>query len=124
VTAVDRDTGWLTELFEAIDARDVDGFLGFLTEEASFRFGSAPAAVGQEAIRQTLDAFFGSIEGLSHAVDNVWTGAQAIACEGVVTYTRLDGKQVAVPFADVFDMAGDRIAGYKIYIDVAPLYAE
>lgn len=117
-------TDWLPELFAAIDAKDVKGFLGFLTEDASFRFGSAPAAVGVEAITATLDGFFGSIDGLSHAIDKVWTSPGTIACEGVVTYTRLDGSKVPVPFADVFDMDGGKIRAYKIYIDIAPLYAE
>ena len=76
------------------------------------------------AITAALEAFFGSIEGLSHQVDNVWTAPGTIACEGVVTYARLDGRDVAVPFADVFDMEGDKIRAYKIYIDIAPLYAE
>ena len=119
-----QDTGWLPELFSAIDAKDAEAFVGFLTEDASFRFGSAPAAVGRVAIRQALDAFFGSIEGLSHSIKRVWADADTIACEGEVTYTRLDGRDVVVPFADVFDMRGERISAYKIYIDVAPLYAE
>ncbi len=117
-------TDWLPDLFAAIDAKDVRGFLGFLTADASFRFGSAPAAEGIDAITAALDAFFGSIEGLSHRVDGVWAGPGTIACEGEVTYTRLDGRQVTVPFADVFDMDGDKIRAYKIYIDIAPLYAE
>ncbi len=124
MSAETRATGWLSDLFAAIDARSVDGFLEFLTDDASFRFGSAAPAEGRDAIRQALDAFFGSIEGLSHSIENVWTGTDTIACEGEVTYTRLDGNQVIIPFADVFDMRGDRIAAYKIYIDAAPLYAE
>ena len=123
MSARPQKSDWLPELFAAIDAKDAEGFLGFLTEDAAFRFGSAPAALGRDAIRQALDAFFGSIKGLRHSIDRVWTDVDTIACEGEVTYTRLDGKEVAIPFADVFDMRGDKISAYKIYIDVAPLYA-
>lgn len=119
-----KKTDWLPRLFAAIDAKDTKAFLGFLTEDATFRFGSAPPAAGHGAITQVLDAFFGSIEGLRHSVDNVWTGTDTIVCEGVVVYLRLDGREVAIPFADVFDMSGDKISAYKIYIDAAPLYAE
>ena len=44
--------------------------------------------------------------------------------EGEVTYTRHDGGQIAIPFVDVFEYEGEKIAEYKIYIDVGPLYAD
>jgi hypothetical protein len=37
----------LDDLFKAVDAKDTDLFLGFLTDQASFRFGSAPPAQGK-----------------------------------------------------------------------------
>lgn len=116
------ETEWLPGLFASIDAKDTERFLGFLTENATFRFGSAPAACGREAIAQAVGAFFDSIAGLSHTITNVWTGPGTVMCEGEVCYTRHDGKQVTVPFADAFDMQGDKISGYRIYIDMAPLY--
>jgi hypothetical protein len=48
---------------------------------------------------------------------------QALALEGVVTYTRLDGTEITLPFADTMVLRGDRIAEYYIYLDIAPLYA-
>ncbi len=44
-------------------------------------------------------------------------------CEGLVTYTRLDGSQVTIPFVNVFYLRGDKIARYLIYIDNGPLFA-
>ena len=43
--------------------------------------------------------------------------------EGEVTYTRLDGTEITLPFADVFEYSGQRIRHYKIYMDINPLYA-
>ena len=40
-----------------------------------------------------------------------------------VTYTRKDGRKVAVPCVNVFGMEGDKIRDYKIFIDVSPVYA-
>ncbi len=99
-------------------------FLDFLTDDASFRFGSAPLAQGRETIRAVLDGFFASITGLSHALSRVVEETDAIICEGTVTYTRLNGSQIALPFADVLELEGDRISNYKIYMDAGPLYAE
>lgn len=110
-------------LFRAIDARDATAFVGFLTDDAVFRFGSAPAVTGREAIRAAVEDFFGSIAGLSHAIHNTLRDGDTLVCEGVVTYTRHDGSTIAIPFANVFEYAGDLVAEYKIYIDIAPLYA-
>jgi hypothetical protein len=40
-----------------------------------------------------------------------------------VTYTRLDGSTVTLPFVDVFHFRGSQIARYQIYMDVNPLFA-
>ncbi len=114
---------WLDDLFAAIDAADTERFLGFLTEQATFRFGSAEPLVGREAIRAGVDGFFATIGGSRHAVTGVWRGPGSLVVEGTVTYTRLDQSVITLPFANVFDMSDERIAHYRIYVDIAPLYA-
>ena len=113
----------LPSLFAAIDAKDTDAFLASLTEDATFRFGSGPLLSGHAAIREGVDAFFASIRGSKHLLKNVLEKESTLVCEGEVTYLRKDGSDVTVPFTDVFELDGDRIAEYKIYIDMAPLYA-
>ena len=108
--ATDRD---LSDLFAAIDANDAAAFVGFLTDDAAFRFGSAPA----------VEAFFDSIKTCSHTLTSSFGRGSTHFCEGETTYTRHDGSQVTVPFADVFEYDGDLISQYKIYADIAPLYA-
>jgi len=39
-----------------------------------------------------------------------------------VTYTRHDGSVLTVPFANVFEMRGDKIAAYRIYVDNSLLF--
>ena len=114
----------LRNLFAAIDAKDVDGFAEFLTPDASFRFGSAPAAAGADAIREAVGGFFTSIKALEHTVTRAFADGSTLFCEGSVTYTRHDDSAVTLPFADVFEMSADGlITDYKIYMDIAPLYA-
>ena len=110
-------------LFAAIDAKDPEAFVGYLTGDASFRFGSAPAVQGRDAICAAVGAFFDTIAGLSHVVNKTLVDGATMVCEGEVTYTRLDGSSVTLPFTDVFEYDGDLIAEYKIYMDVSPLYA-
>ena len=114
----------LRNLFAAIDEKDTTAFVAFLTEDARFRFGSAPAATGRDAISAAVDGFFQSIAGLRHRIDLTLREGDTLVCEGQVTYTRHDGSELALPFANVFAMDDGRIADYKIYMDIGPLYAD
>ena len=110
-------------VFAAIDRKDTAAFVGFLTDDAVFRFGSAPPVEGRDAIFAAVDGFFDTIAALDHQVSHTMTEGSRQFIEGEVTYTRHDGTQITLPFADVFDYDGDRIRHYKIYMDISPLYA-
>jgi hypothetical protein len=43
-------------------------------------------------------------------------------CEGVVTYTRHDASVVSFPFANVFQLRGEKVCSYHIYADISPLF--
>jgi ketosteroid isomerase-like protein len=113
----------LSALMEAIDSRDADQFVRFLTQDAKFRFGNAPTVVGSAAIREAVAGFFNSIAGCRHHVERTWRGPDTLAMQGRVTYSRLDGAKVTIPFANVFVMRDELIADYAIYVDVSPLFA-
>ena len=111
------------KLFVAIDTMDTEGFLAFIAPDAEFRFGSAPAVRGQAGIGEAVGGFFTSIAGLSHELQRIVARDNAVICEGQVTYTRHDGSAVTLPFCNVFETRDDLISLYRIYIDIAPLYA-
>ncbi len=117
-----QDHPWLTDLFRAIDRKDINAYLAFMTPDAVFRFGSSPGIRGHDAIRAAVADFYDTFHALSHELDRAWAGADTLVVEGRTTYTRHDGSTVTVPFADVFELEGDRIAHYAIYADIAPLY--
>ena len=122
MTTDDAWHGRLRNLFAAIDAKDTERFLGFLTNEATFRFGSAPAVQGRDAIRAAVDGFFQSIAGCRHVLLQTVADDDVLVCEGEVTYTRHDGSQLTVPFANIFELEGGIISAYKIYVDAGALY--
>ncbi|MBT8079172.1 MAG: nuclear transport factor 2 family protein [Gammaproteobacteria bacterium] len=113
----------ITSLFAAIDNKDMDGFLKHLGQTATFRFGSAPAVSGRNAIREAVAAFFESVAALKHELRRAIADGNVLVCEGVVTYTRHDERRVTLPFANVFEIEGGIINDYRIYIDIGPLYA-
>ena len=114
---------WVRALFRCVDAGDGDGWLEFLTPDACFRFGNAPAVKGSGAIRDAVSAFFASISGLHHDLADTWHLPDAVICRGDVTYTRLDGSTLTVPFVNVLKLDGSLIRDYLIYVDGSELYA-
>ena len=111
-------------MFAAIDTKDSAAFVSYLTEDAVFRFGSAPPVQGRDAIQAAVEGFFGTILGCAHEIRNTFQCDDTIICEGEVTYQRHDESKVTLPFTDVLEYSDDLISHYKIYIDVGPLYAE
>jgi ketosteroid isomerase-like protein len=116
------DRAWWERVFAVIDAGDAAGFVELLTPDAQFRFGNAPVIVGHDAIYAAVAAFFAAIATSRHRLLDTWNGASTAVCEGEVTYTRHDGSVLSVPFVNVFDLRGDKIAAYRIYIDNSSLF--
>ncbi|MCQ9206359.1 MAG: nuclear transport factor 2 family protein [Omnitrophica bacterium] len=113
---------WVGRLFKTIDKKDVDQFILFLTEDASFRFANMPAVVGRENIRKTTSQFFSSVNGLKHAIEKVVKSDDVVVCEGAVTYMLKDNSKATFPFANIFRMKNGLIADYRIYADISTLF--
>ncbi len=124
MTVPEQQKALLDDLFAAIDARDTARFLKFLSPDAAFRFGSAPAVSGHEAIGEAVGGFFASIAGVKHSLNMTMLDGDTLVCEGDVTYTRYDGSSITLPFANVFELQGNLISHYKIYADIGPLYGQ
>lgn len=114
---------WWLGVFAAIDARDADRFAAFLTDDAEFVFGNAPAVCGRGAIRDAVAGFFGMIRGCSHEFRNAWRSGDELACEGRVSYRRLDGRSVSMSFVNCVTLRGREARSYRIHIDNGPLFA-
>lgn len=114
----------LDDLFASIDEMNTNRFVQFLTDDATFRFGSAPAVQGRNEVSAAVGEFFSSIAGCRHDLKKILADEGTLVCEGEVTYTRHDGSEITLPFANFLDFEGDLISHYKIYADAGPLYAE
>lgn len=114
---------WLADLFRAIDAKDAARFASFVAEDGTFLFANAPAVVGRAAICEAVTGFFASIRSLAHEVSSVAQQGTQLWCRGTVTYVRLDGSTLNVPFSNYFEMRGGKVGHYQIYVDASKLYA-
>jgi ketosteroid isomerase-like protein len=115
---------WVQRVFAAVDAGDARRFAAAFAEDGRFRFGNAPAVIGQEAVAAAVDGFFASIRGCRHELTRFWGGPRHCAMDGTVTYVRHDGRELTLPFANVFVLRGEKIAEYLVYVDLAPLFAD
>jgi len=118
-----QNRDWWQRLFASIDGKQTQDFVSFLAEDGEFRFGNGPPVHGRAAVGAYVDGFFGMIRSSKHELVRAWNDDGTAVCEGNVTYTRLDGSKVTLPFVNVFYMRGKDIARYLIYIDNAPLFA-
>jgi ketosteroid isomerase-like protein len=119
----------VVDFFAAIDSMDAPTVAKAFAEDGTFRFGNSEPAVGREQVEQSVSAFFLMIGGLSHEITGVWSGTwdggEVKSVEAEVTYTRKDGTHTPpLPVTSTLRMKGDLIKDYRIFMDVAPLFAQ
>jgi len=111
------------KMFAVADALDVDNYVTYLAPDVQFRFGNAEPITGRDAVRDAVGHFFTTIKGLRHTIVREWHDGDTIIQQLDVTYTRLDDKQVTLPAVNLLRMDNDTVADYRIYVDLAPVYA-
>jgi ketosteroid isomerase-like protein len=112
------------DLFATVDTMDVTAILSLFAPESRVVFGNGQPLVGIDEIRTGITAFYDTIAGLRHQIVNEWNVGDDAIVEFKVGYDRKDGQQVTVPCVTIFhtDAAG-KIDNYRVYFDVAPIYA-
>jgi ketosteroid isomerase-like protein len=111
-------------LFAVVDSMDVAALTFLFADDARVVFGNGQPMVGSDEIRTGLTAFFATIAGLHHDIVQEWHIGDDSVIELRVTYDRTDGRQVIIPCASIFHTDGTgKIDDYRVYFDVAPIYA-
>jgi uncharacterized protein (TIGR02246 family) len=113
------------QVFAAVDAGDAAGFAGFFAPDGHLVFGNDEPLIGRDAIAGGLTSFLSTIGSLRHAVVREWDIEDTCIVELKVTYHRLDGSSVTIPVVSIV-RTGQRglIEDYRVYYDLAPLYAD
>lgn len=110
-------------LFEDIDSMDPDRYARHLSDDVVMRFGNGERIVGRDAVREAWATFCADLHGVSHDLIERWEAGTATIVESLVTYTRSDDSSVTVPAVTIYRSSGDLIDDYRIFIDLAPLFA-
>jgi ketosteroid isomerase-like protein len=117
--------GTRVNMFGDIDRMDADAWATHLAPDAVMRFANADPVVGRQECRDALAAFYVTIGGLHHEIVEQWEQGRATIVEALVTYTRQDGRDVAVPVVTIYRTnADDLIADYRIFADLTPVFVD
>ena len=114
---------WVEATYEALDAKDVDAFVGHLTPGATVQFGNGAPVAGRVAIRDAFGAFFDAIGTMSHAFTAQLRVDDTLIIEEIVTFTRRDGTTVVIPAATVWELTQGKADRMQTYTDVSPVFA-
>jgi hypothetical protein len=111
------------KLVADIDSMDAHVFVSNLAENCVLRYANHPEVDGRDAIAGAIGAFYETIAGLRHEPRNELTVGDTSVLQFDVTYTRHDGGEVTVPAVSIVRSDGELIDDYRIYVDLAPVYA-
>src|SRR5579875_2006852 len=111
------------QLFADIDSMEPDRFAAHLAADVTMRFSNADPIQGRDVVRDAWATFCRDINGVEHELIEQWKVDSATIVEANVTYTRDDERQVTVPVVTIYRERNGEIHDYRIYIDLAPLFA-
>jgi limonene-1,2-epoxide hydrolase len=107
----------------ALDAGDAARLAAMVTDDVFLRLGSQEPILGKEAFIASAEASVASIAGTRHELLAAWDVGETAVLEMTVHYRRHDGSEIALPCCNIFRFSGDQIADYRVYMDIAPVYA-
>ena len=110
--------------YAAVDAMDLEAFKAMHSKNARVIFANVPAAEGPDQIAGAIGQFWSTIGGLKHNFVNRWDNPEESILEVAVDYKRKDGKSVTLPCVSILKPEGDKVGELRVFIDVAPIYAE
>ena len=111
-------------IIAATDAADVHRLSQLVTDDVRLRFASEEPSVGKDRLLSGAEEFFASIASIRHDIGALWSVTpETVIAEMTVHYQRLDGGQLSLPCTDVFYLRDGLIADYRIYMDIAPVFA-
>lgn len=116
--------GYASEVYEAVDSKDERQLARFLSENCTFVYANSDPVIGRANIAEVSRNFMALIAGIKHHLLEVWTVDDVIVSRLDVTYTRKDGSTLTVPAATIWRVSNGQINEYRIYIDVAALFAQ
>ena len=119
----DKADKQLRAIYANIDAMNLDGFMGALSDDVELTFGNHPAAHGTAQARAAVGSFWASIGAIKHQIGTISREGDRATVEAKVEITRKDGRIVSVPSCSVIDRRGGKVTSMRTYVDLSPVSA-
>jgi ketosteroid isomerase-like protein len=123
VTQVVSPKDLVRGVFAALDAQDPAAVTARMTDDVRMRLGNADLVEGKAKFREATAAFVASITAIRHEITSMWSVDDVVIAEMDVHYERLDGRKVTLPVCNVFRVRDGLVSDYRVYLDIAPVYA-
>ncbi len=113
------------QVIDAWKRKDVDFVIGQMTDDIVWHYAAAiaPPARGKAECRAFITRFGAGIGEVRWRIFDHAETADRLFVEGVDEYTTTAGVNVAAPYAGVIEFRGEKISGWRDYIDFATVNA-
>lgn len=108
------------QMCAAVDAGDAEAFGSWFAYDAKYVFGNHEPLVGRDAIIAATADAAGALPWVRHVIDQVAEVGDQVFCRFTIETESPDGKQLALPCVTVIWMSGERIAEYRVHMDISP----
>lgn len=113
-------------VIDAWKRKDVEAVFAAMTDDIVWHYAAAiaPPARGKAEARKFVEGFGANIGEVRWRIFDHAETADRLFVEGVDEYTTKDGKQIAAPYAGVIEFRGDKICGWRDYVDRGVIEAQ
>jgi hypothetical protein len=112
-------------MFADIERMDAHAWSRYLAPDAVMRWGNEEPIYGRDACEAAAAALYARIKGLRYDLVELWEHGEATIVEANITWIRIDGLELTVPLVTIYRTdANDLISDYRVYTDLAPVFAE
>jgi uncharacterized protein (TIGR02246 family) len=109
------------EMCAAVDAGDAEAFAAWFTDDATYVFGNDEPLTGRAAITAATAGAAGALPWVRHVVDQIApVGEDQLFCRFTIETESPEGRPLALPCVTVIRLAGERVADYRVHVDLTP----
>ena len=112
-----------TDFYRELDANQADVFERRLTVDAVFAFNDYDPVPGRDAIAAFVGDWKANFQSVTHEIGRMTIDPEkrSVGVELTVAYAFTDGRVVKIKGCSFLDFDGERISGYRVYVDTSRL---